>query len=65
MASLIFFLPHPISWTVPPWLVDPFNEAWQVRFLPTLCPQCGAGLEGAADCQVMTCESLPYCLVFW
>lgn len=32
-----------------------FDEAWQVRFLATLCPQCGAGLDGAGDCQVMTC----------
>ena len=40
----------------PPLAGRSFNEAWQVRFLPTLCPQCGAGLEGAADCQVMTCD---------
>jgi hypothetical protein len=34
-----------------------YDEAWRVRFLATLCPQCGAGLEGAGDCQVMTCST--------
>lgn len=34
-----------------------FDEAWQVRFLATLCPQCGAGLDGAGDCRVMTCAN--------
>ena len=33
------------------------DEAWRVWFLATLCPQCGAGLEGAGDCQVMTCAT--------
>lgn len=32
-----------------------FDETWSVRSLATLCPQCGADLEGAGDCQVMTC----------
>ena len=39
-----------------------FSEAWQVRFLATLCPHCGAGLEGAGDCQVMTCAN---CRTAW
>lgn len=39
-----------------------FDEAWQVRFLATLCPRCGAGLEGAGDCQVMTCAN---CQTAW
>lgn len=39
-----------------------FHEAWQVRFLPTLCPQCGAGLQGATDCQVMVCT---HCHTTW
>jgi ribosomal protein S27AE len=39
-----------------------FDETWQVRFLPTLCPQCGAGLDGAGDCQVMTCAN---CQTAW
>jgi ribosomal protein S27AE len=34
-----------------------YNEAWQLRFLATLCPRCGAGLEGAGDCQVMGCSN--------
>ena len=32
-----------------------YDDTWRVRFLATLCPQCGAGLEGSGDCQVMTC----------
>ncbi|MBM9535528.1 hypothetical protein [Desulfobulbus alkaliphilus] len=40
----------------------PFQEAWQVRFLPTLCPQCGAGLHGSTDCQVMVCT---HCHTTW
>jgi len=32
-----------------------FDDSWRVRFLSALCPQCGAGLEGAGDCEVMTC----------
>ncbi len=39
-----------------------FQEAWQVRFFPTICPQCGAGLEGATDCQVMVCV---HCHTTW
>lgn len=34
-----------------------YSESWRMRFLATLCPQCGAGLEGAGDCQVMTCAT--------
>jgi len=34
-----------------------YDDAWRVQFLATLCPQCGAGLEGAGDCQVMTCAT--------
>ena len=33
----------------------PFHDSWQVRFLASLCPQCGATMDGAPDCQVMTC----------
>lgn len=39
-----------------------FDEAWQVRFLASLCPQCGAALDGAGDCQVMTCAN---CQTAW
>ena len=39
-----------------------FDQAWEVRFLATLCPQCGAGLDGAVDCQVMTCAT---CQTAW
>lgn len=35
----------------------PFNPRWQVRFLPTLCPQCGWSLDGEADCIVLTCRN--------
>lgn len=34
-----------------------FDEAWKINFLATLCPQCGAGLDGTGDCQVMTCAN--------
>jgi ribosomal protein S27AE len=34
-----------------------YNDAWQLRFLATLCPHCGAGLDGAGDCQVMGCSN--------
>lgn len=34
-----------------------FNPRWQVRFLPTLCPRCGAGLDGEGDCLVLTCRN--------
>jgi ribosomal protein S27AE len=34
-----------------------YDPTWQVRFLATLCPQCGAGLEGEGDCQVMVCRT--------
>ena len=33
----------------------PFNPRWQVRFLATLCPRCGAALDGEGDCLVLTC----------
>jgi ribosomal protein S27AE len=39
-----------------------YDEAWRVRFLATLCPQCGAGLQGEGDCQVMTCAN---CQTAW
>ncbi|MCL1981051.1 MAG: hypothetical protein FWG62_08265 [Proteobacteria bacterium] len=35
----------------------PFDQAWRIRFEATLCPQCGAGLSGTGDCQVMTCAN--------
>lgn len=35
----------------------PYDDSWQVRFLASLCPQCGATLDGAPDCQVMTCAN--------
>ncbi len=34
-----------------------FKPQWKLRFLPTLCPHCGAGLAGEHDCQVMTCTN--------
>ncbi len=36
---------------------QPFQPDWQVRFLATLCPRCGGSLDGAHDCQVMTCAN--------
>lgn len=39
-----------------------FDQDWQVRFLASLCPQCGASLEGERDCQVMTCAN---CQTAW
>ncbi|WP_310600894.1 hypothetical protein [Desulfobulbus sp.] len=35
----------------------PFADGWRIRFEATLCPQCGAGLEGTGDCRVMTCAT--------
>lgn len=34
-----------------------FDQRWQLRFLATLCPQCGATLDGEGDCRVMTCAN--------
>lgn len=34
-----------------------FHPRWQVSFLPTLCPRCGAGLDGEGDCLVLTCRN--------
>ncbi|MGI6657651.1 MAG: NADH pyrophosphatase zinc ribbon domain-containing protein [Desulfobulbus sp.] len=34
-----------------------YNPDWSVRFLPAVCPQCGADLDGAGDCRVMTCAN--------
>ena len=34
-----------------------YDPAWQIRFLATLCPHCGASLDGARDCRVMTCAN--------
>jgi ribosomal protein S27AE len=45
-----------------PLLGKAFAQDWRVRFLATLCPQCGAGLDGAGDCQVMTCAN---CQTAW
>ena len=39
-----------------------YDDAWRLAFMATLCPQCGAGLEGAGDCQVMTCAT---CQTAW
>ncbi|NLX17653.1 MAG: hypothetical protein GXY53_00010 [Desulfobulbus sp.] len=39
-----------------------YDDGWKVRFVATLCPQCGAGLEGSGDCQVMLC---PNCHSAW
>ena len=32
-----------------------FHPRWQIRFLPTLCPRCGAGMAGEGDCLLLTC----------
>ena len=34
-----------------------YDPSWQVRFLATLCPHCGATLDGEGDCRVMTCAN--------
>lgn len=41
---------------------QPFDQDWRVRFLATLCPRCGAGLDGAGDCQVVLCGN---CQTAW
>ncbi|WP_448875025.1 hypothetical protein [Desulfobulbus propionicus] len=32
-----------------------YNPSWGVRFLATLCPRCGATMEGAGDSRVLLC----------
>jgi DNA-directed RNA polymerase subunit RPC12/RpoP len=39
------------------WQGKQFDDAWQVQCVATLCPQCGDNLDGASDCQVMTCTT--------
>ncbi len=34
-----------------------YNPSWAVRFLATLCPHCGATMQGAHDSQVLLCEN--------
>jgi len=34
-----------------------YNPSWAVRFLATLCPHCGATMEGAGDSRVLLCEN--------
>jgi hypothetical protein len=33
------------------------NPRWQIKFIPTLCPQCGWNLEGERDSVVLTCNN--------
>jgi len=33
------------------------NPRWRIRFIPTLCPQCGLNLEGGRDSVVLTCNN--------
>jgi len=35
---------------------------WQVRFVPTLCPNCGWDMEGGRDCLVLRCRN---CTSLW
>lgn len=39
-----------------------FSARWQVKFLATLCPRCGANLDGEGDCLVLSCSN---CDSFW
>ena len=32
-----------------------YNSDWRIGFKPTLCPHCGADLDGAGDCLVLHC----------
>ena len=34
-----------------------YNPSWAVRFLATLCPQCGATMEGPGDSRALLCEN--------
>ncbi|MFC1868320.1 hypothetical protein ACFL0H_09325 [Thermodesulfobacteriota bacterium] len=33
------------------------NPRWEIRFIPTLCPQCGWNLDGERDSIVLTCNN--------
>jgi hypothetical protein len=35
----------------------PYHPSWAVRFLATLCPHCGATMEGAGDSRVLLCSN--------
>ena len=35
----------------------PFKSSWQVKSLASLCPHCGAGLEGESDTLVLHCAN--------
>ena len=37
--------------------VREFNPLWKPFFQSTLCPQCGAHLDGEGDCLVLTCRN--------
>jgi len=41
----------------PPMQSSEFNPRWQVNCLPTICPHCGADLDGEGDCLVLTCNN--------
>ncbi len=34
-----------------------YRSRWQVKFVPTLCPQCGWTLDGEGDCLVLCCSN--------
>ncbi|MDD2465109.1 MAG: hypothetical protein PHI97_14015 [Desulfobulbus sp.] len=34
-----------------------YNSSWEVRFLATLCPLCGATMDGAGDSRVLLCDN--------
>ncbi len=51
---------------VEPWLTDKttlvrYQQEWEPRFLATICPQCGASMQGEHDSLVMNCYNCDSC----
>ena len=49
-----------------PWMTDKktlvrYQQEWQPRFLATICPQCGASMQGEHDSLVMNCYNCNSC----
>ena len=52
---------------VEPWLTDnnphwsAYQQEWEPHFLATICPQCGAAMQGEHDSLVMNCYNCDSC----
>ncbi len=50
------------------WLTDgtmtvPYHPNWTPRFIASLCPECGAAMEGSPDSQILHCFNCHCCCV--